>query len=156
MIPPERRDAAVSCWLTPSAIGKLPHGAFDYQHCELWPITDHKPQPNTTVYISGPVTGIPDHNRPKFQRVERMLLSAGCSVFNPMHIEGPLDPLKDEELWVFYMHFCVQALPTCDSIIMLPNWQNSEGAKWEHRIAKMLNLTLFYCPVLNEEDTKRK
>jgi hypothetical protein len=151
MIPLERRDAAVSCWLKPSDLGKTPHGVMDYKECDLWPLGVQTPQPNTMVYISGPVTDMPDLNRPQFRLAQQMLLSAGCSIFNPMHIEGPIDPLKDDALWSYYMHFCVRALPECDSILMLPDWQNSKGAKWEHRIAEMLGLQVFYCPVLEKE-----
>jgi Domain of unknown function (DUF4406) len=147
MIPIERRDAAHACWLKPSDIGKTPHGAMVYQDCELWPLTPHAPERNTIVYISGPVTGIEDNNRPLFMLAQRMLLSAGCSVFNPSHIDGPIDPLKGDDLWAYYMTFCVQALPSCDALLMLPDWQNSRGACEEHRIAKMLKLTIYYAPV---------
>jgi hypothetical protein len=123
---------------------------MDYKSCDLWPLGVQTPQPNTVVYISGPVTGIEDLNRPQFRLAQQMLLSAGCSIFNPMHIEGPIDPLKDDALWSYYMAFCVRALPECDSILMLPDWQNSKGAKWEHRIAEMLGLQVFYSPVLDE------
>jgi hypothetical protein len=152
MIPLERRDAAVSCWLKPSDLGKTPHGSMVYQNCALWPRTPPPkiPQPNTVVYISGPITGIEDSNRPQFALAQRMLLSAGCSIFNPIHIEGPIDPLKDDALWSYYMAFCIRALLECDSILMLPDWQNSKGAKWEHRIAKeVLGLQVFYSPVLD-------
>lgn len=151
MIPLERRDAAVSCWLKPTDLARTPHGAMDYARCDLWPITAHKPQPNTIVYISGPVTDMPESNRPQFAKAQQMLLSAGCSVFNPSHIEGPIDPLKGDELWAYYMHFCVKALPDCDAVLFLPDWQNSKGAKWEHRIAEILRLQVFYSPGLEEE-----
>lgn len=154
MIPAERRDAATACWLKPSALGKMPHGAMSYWECDLWPgkATSYGgPQSNTTVYISGPVTGIDDYNRPAFLLAQRMLLSAGCSVFNPIHIDWPIDPLEGEALWRYFMTYCVQALPSCDSMLMLPDWQNSKGAKEEHRIAKMLGLAIYYSPVLEKE-----
>lgn len=153
MIPTERKNAAAACWLRPSDIGKTPHGAMDYLNCDLWPmLARHQcPQPNTVVYISGPVTGIPEGNRPLFMLAQRMLLSAGCSVFNPSHIDWPVDPLEGDALWQYFMAFCVAAIPLCDSMLMLPNWQNSKGAKEEHRIAKMLGLTIYYSPVLDGE-----
>lgn len=155
MIPIERRDASAACWLKPSDLGKMPHGAMSYWECDLWPIlasgATSRPQPNTTCYISGPVTGIKDFNRPQFLLAQRMLLSAGCSVFNPVHIDWPIDPLKDEALWQYFMHYCVQAIPSCDSLLMLPDWQNSKGAKEEHRIAKMLGLAIYYSPVLEKD-----
>jgi len=152
MIPPERRDAAVSCWLTPSALGKLPHGKMEFQRHALWPITEKKPVAHQVIYISGPVSshGDIEKNKQLFRAAQLMLLSAGCTVFNPIHIEWPIDPLKDESLWSYFMHFCVRAIPECDGILMLPDWQNSEGAKWEHKIAKMLGLSIYYSPVLEE------
>jgi len=156
MIPAERRDAASACWLKPSDLGKMPHGGMNYAQCDLWPNLGKNstefPQPNTTCYISGPVTGIEEFNRPSFLLAQRMLLSAGCSVFNPIHIDWPIDPLEGEALWQYMMHYCVQAIPNCDSLLMLPDWQNSKGAKEEHRIAKMLGLTIYYSPVLDKEN----
>jgi len=153
MIPTERRDAARACWLKPADLEKSPHGSMAYNECDLWPMLPPSqcPQPNTTVYISGPVTGIEEFNRPAFLLAQRMLLSAGCSVFNPIHIDWPIDPLEGEALWKYFMAYCVQALPSCDSLLMLPDWQNSKGAKEEHRIAKMLGLTIYYSPVLEQE-----
>src|SRR5271170_2299906 len=112
MIPIERRDASAACWLKPADLVKTPHGAMDYRNCDLWPMlpATQCPQPNTTVYISGPITGIEENNRPLFMLAQRMLLSAGCSVFNPSHIDGPIDPLEGDALWSYYMSFCVQAL----------------------------------------------
>lgn len=149
MIPLERRDAAVSCWLTPADLGKTPHGKMDFRSCELWPITERKPVAHEVVYISGPVTGKKDLNKPQFTRAQEMLLSAGCTVFNPAHVEGPIDPLTDDALWAYFMHFCVRALPECDAIFLLPDWQNSKGAKWEKKIADMLGLNVYYAPVLD-------
>lgn len=157
MIPSERSNASAACWLKPSDLGKMPHGAMNFYDCDLWSrlplgVSSDAPQPNTTVYISGPVTGIPELNRPQFMLAQRMLLSSGCSVFNPSHIDGPIDPLKGDEMWQYYMHYCVQAIPSCHSMLMLPHWQNSKGAKEEHRIAKMLGLTIYYSPVLDKEN----
>jgi len=135
-------------------LGKMPHGGMEYHECELWPekaTSSGGPQPNTAVYISGPITGIPKLNRLQFMLAQRMLLSAGCTVFNPAHIDGPIDPLTGDSLWSYYMAYCIMAIPLCDSMLMLPDWQNSKGAKEEHRIAKMLGLAIYYSPVLDKE-----
>ena len=62
----------------------------------LWPASNC-PQANEVFYISGILTsgGDPKENRKVFERAQHMLLSAGCPVFNPIHIEWPIDPLKD-------------------------------------------------------------
>jgi hypothetical protein len=152
VIPPERRDAAVSCWLTPADLGKLPHGKMEFATHKLWPITAHKPVAHQVIYISGPVSSAKSLEAAKrvFESAQLMLLSAGCAVFNPIHIEWPIDPLKEEALWQYFMHFCVRAIPECDGILMLPDWQNSEGAKWEHKIAEALGLSIYYSPVPEE------
>lgn len=104
---------------------------------------------HSRIYISGPVTGIPELNKPQFMEAQHFLQTIGFSVWNPQHIPEPEIPLDDpEEVWKWYMHFCVRAIPLCDSMLMLPNWQNSKGAVKEHRIAQMLGLAIYYSPVL--------
>jgi Domain of unknown function (DUF4406) len=153
MIPLERRDAAVSCWLTPADLGKTPHGKVEVTSHPLWPITERKPIAHEVVYISGPV---PEKGRIRsgiveFSWAQVMLLSAGCTVFNPIHIEWPIDPLNGDALERYFMHFCVRALPECDAIFLLPGWQNSQAAKWEKKIADILGLNVYYAPVLEKE-----
>ena len=104
------------------------------------------------VYISGPITGIPNLNRDAFDHEERLLREAGYEVFNPHIITPPSEEqLEDfgrpENVWRYYMRICVGQIPLCDSMRMLPHWQNSKGAVWEHRIASMLGLEITYCPV---------
>lgn len=151
MIPQERKNAADGCWLHPRDLGKLPHGEMDFGECVLWPGPGKSPIPNTRVYISGCVSSYGDlkENKARFILAQGMLLSAGCSIFNPIHIEGPIDPLQGEAMWQYYMYHCVRAIPDCDSMLMLPDWQNSKGAKEEHRIAKMLGLSIYYSPVVD-------
>jgi hypothetical protein len=151
MIPMERDSAAENCWKSFEQLATWDK-MYSPETCTLFPnVGSKKFQQNETIYISGPVTGIPEHNKPKFLLAEKMLLSYGCHVFNPTHIEGPIDPLEGEALWQYYMHFCVRALPECEGILMLPDWQNSKGAKWEHRIAEMLGLAVYYSPVPDHE-----
>lgn len=116
----------------------------------------------TRVYISGPITGLPNLNKDAFDNEERLLKEAGFEVFNPHSISPPSEEEKAEwklehdtglfpepsvRLWQYYMRICVGQIPLCDSMRMLPNWQNSKGAVWEHKIAMMLGLEVTYCPV---------
>jgi hypothetical protein len=57
----------------------------------------------------------------------------------------------DEQIWRYYMRVCVGQIPLCDGMRMLPDWQNSRGSVWEHRIAKMLGLEITYCHVPDVE-----
>lgn len=149
MIPLERDNADEKCWKSHDTIDQWQR-MLEPTRCILFP-NGNAPQANETVYISGPVTGIPEGNKPKFLLAEQMLLSHGCHVFNPTNIEWPIDPLEGEALWRYFMHFCVRNMPECDSVLMLPDWQNSKGAKWEHRIAEMLGLAIYYSPVIEQD-----
>lgn len=146
MIPEERQSADLNCWQFAEQLSD-----WDKMHapkqCALFPHGDVVPQANEVIYISAPITGIKDLNKPQFMLAEKMLLSHGCDIFNPSRIEGPIDPLEGDALWQYYMHFCVRNLPDCSGILLLPNWQNSKGACFEHKIAQTLGLDIFYSPV---------
>lgn len=113
----------------------------------------------TRVYISGPITGAPNLNREAFDKEEQLQREAGHEVFNPHSLPAPSDEERlewiavlgmdrsAEKLWQYYMKLCIVQIPLCDEMRMLPNWQNSKGAVWEHRIAMMLGLKVSYCPV---------
>lgn len=114
----------------------------------------------TRVFISGPISGLPDLNRDAFDLEERLLREAGFATFNPHSLPSPseeeleewtavLGPRRaTEKLWQYYMKLCVSEIPRCDTMRMLPHWQNSKGSVWEHKIAMMLGLEVTYCPVV--------
>jgi hypothetical protein len=157
-IPLERTDADLGCWKVPSELSSMDKLMYP-QHNWLFNKADNAmPQANTLVYISGPIS----HDTPEgvqenlavFTRAQRLLLSMGCDVYNPQHIQGPIDPLNKEAMWQYYMHFCIRALPECDAAFFLPDWQNSKGARWEHKIAELLGLKCFYAHVPDEMETR--
>jgi len=93
------------------------------------------------VFISGPMSGIEDFNRPAFYEAERKLKEAGYSVFNPAWL------LVDEK-WSFddLMHVDLAALSRCDAVYQLPGWEKSVGACCEYQYAiehrhKFISLT---------------
>jgi hypothetical protein len=95
----------------------------------------------TKIYISGPVTGIPDGNKPEFDKIAARLMLAGARYFNPQDILAPPASMTDkEEIWRYYMRRCVKEIPDCTQIWMLPGWERSRGACWERNIAEMLGL----------------
>ena len=91
----------------------------------------------TTVYVSGPMTGIPDHNFPLFKRVTKQLRDSGYVVMCPTEI----NPLHDTS-WLDCMRNDIKALCECDMIFLLPGWENSKGATLEHDIALRLGLKI--------------
>lgn len=87
-----------------------------------------------TVYISGPMTGLPDLNAYEFSFAEARIKSAGMKPVNPHTL---CDPSWD---WQKCMRADVKALCDCDAIFLLQGWEKSNGAQLELHIAHRLGL----------------
>lgn len=93
----------------------------------------------TTLYIAGPMTGLPDLNFPAFHLAAKRLRAQGFEVINPTEIN------PDQHMsWQACMRTDIAALVFCDGIHLLPGWQNSDGATLEHDIALRLGLAITY------------
>jgi hypothetical protein len=103
----------------------------------------------TTVYIAGPMRGVLDFNRKEFDRAEANLIRKGIyNTISPVSLDK-LSGLTDEELSSpkglrQVMKRDLNELCECDAIYMLNNWERSEGATIEHRLAAMLGLFIIY------------
>ena len=107
------------------------------------------------VFISGPMSGIKDFNKPAFDKAEKELTECGFSVFNParMHFD---DTWTHEQI----MKIDLAALAQCDYIYMLDKWYYSKGALQEYHYAnaigvEILPTTYIDCPK-KEEKTKQR
>lgn len=78
----------------------------------------------TVLYLCGPMTGIPDMNRPAFLVSERDLTVAGFIVLNPARLPVGMDPDQ-------YMPICLAMLQQADGVAMLPECHRSDGARLE-------------------------
>ena len=87
-----------------------------------------------TVYISGPMTGLPDLNVYEFSFAEARIKAAGMKPVNPHTL---CDPSWD---WSKCMRADVKALCDCDAIFLLQGWEKSQGAQLELHIAHRLGL----------------
>ena len=87
------------------------------------------------VYIAGPMTGLPDFNYPAFNRAADALRAKGYHVENPA--ANPVPPCGT---WKGYMLMAIAQLITCDTVVLLPGWSGSKGAKVEHQLALDLDL----------------
>lgn len=111
------------------------------------------------VYISGPMTNIPDLNRPAFDAAEKRLTAQGHFVINPHHIselfgtadeigysfqelylledggyateDANADAEEDAKLARSIMDADLAAVRSCDAIYLLHGWESSRGAKKE-------------------------
>lgn len=93
-----------------------------------------------TIYLSGPMTGLPDFNYPKFNEVAASLRAMGHIVYNPAefphHGEFPI-----REAFAEYTAFiCNRA----DTIVLLEGWEKSLGVSAELALAKNCKLEVIH------------
>jgi hypothetical protein len=91
------------------------------------------------IYISGPMTGYPNFNRNAFDEVEKYLISKGKEVVSPVLS----DQISGKLTWKSCMRKSLQKLLHCNSIVMLPGWRESRGAKMERYLAEMLEYVIY-------------
>ncbi|WAH38589.1 DUF4406 domain-containing protein [Alicyclobacillus dauci] len=82
------------------------------------------------IYLSGPMTGLPNFNRDTFNEVATVLRSVGYEVFNPAEVQ------LDNGTWEQYMREDIKGMMDCDRVLLLPGWQKSAGANVENRLAR--------------------
>ncbi|ABM32187.1 DUF4406 domain-containing protein [Paracidovorax citrulli] len=87
------------------------------------------------LYISGPMTGLPDFNRPAFHQAAAELRAAGYQVTNPAEKDTPT-----EAPWIEHMRADVKAMMDCDGVALLDGWSASRGANIEVHLAHGLGL----------------
>ncbi len=91
------------------------------------------------IYIAGPMTGLPELNFPAFNAAAAELRKRGAWVENPAEINAACDIT-----WEDAMRADIPRLMTCDSLYLLPGWQQSRGAAIEHDLAVALKMTITY------------
>jgi len=87
------------------------------------------------VYLSGPMTGFVDYNKPAFFEVEKMLVRRVKAVLNPAR--NPVGLSWEENLIID-----LKAITKVTALVLLPGWQYSKGANREVKRAKELGLKI--------------
>lgn len=91
------------------------------------------------IYLAGPITGIPEYNKPAFDKAAAAWRKAGWEVVNPLE----LDDGDYSQPWHFYLRRDIPHLVTCDAIAILPGSEFSKGARLERHIAEALGMPVF-------------
>lgn len=99
------------------------------------------------VYISGPITGTEDYKE-RFKAAEAELRRAGHVPVNPVTISEKLGKGLPHEA---YMKRDIEWLVSCEGIYMLPNWQNSKGARVEKIVADACGIPEIKVKVLDRK-----
>jgi nucleoside 2-deoxyribosyltransferase len=89
------------------------------------------------IYLSGPMSGLPNFNREQFNAVANVLRSRGFDVFNPAEQRVSGDD------WTLYMRKDICGLMACDIDVLLPNWDTSRGAMIETFLASVLGIPMY-------------
>jgi len=100
------------------------------------------------AYLAGPMRGYPLYNFEQFMGAAAILEHRGIKVLNPaqMDLEIGFDPLTDpfDDIAMHSaMRRDINALLQVDAIILLPKWRESEGARFELGVARMIGLDIF-------------
>lgn len=90
------------------------------------------------IYISGPMSGLPDHNYPAFFAAAEEIREQGHEPVNPA--EGA----PGGWTWAQYMRRDLMLLLTADAVFVLPGWEHSRGARLECVIAHQLKMPVHY------------
>lgn len=93
------------------------------------------------VYLSGPMSGLPELNAPAFHEAEERIQERySCNVINPAftgHLMG-FDRTHEN-----YMEVSLALVRTSSAVVMLPGWENSPGAKAERAEAESRGIPVF-------------
>jgi hypothetical protein len=115
-------------------------------------LTEDKPTDADTedaVYLSGPMTGLPDFNRPAFHAAAAALRAQGYVVINPAEVD-----LGPAATWVDYMRIHLAEIARrVTQVFVLPGWEGSRGAQLEVHVARSLGLPVVPVPAPVDPDT---
>jgi hypothetical protein len=136
-------------------------------------IDDNEP----VIYLSGPMTGLPDFNYPLFHGVAEHFRSEGLTILSPAEVDGGEQVVAHEshcagnstpeactciagakaaKPWQYYMTKAITMQMQANAWAGLPGWFNSRGAKREFDLAVDLRHALYlvkfmpFGPVLEE------
>lgn len=87
------------------------------------------------VFLSGKMTGEPEHGYPVFNAYEKILKGKGYDVINPTSVG-----VHDEWTWADYMKKDLSLLLQADMIALLPGFYSSRGSRQELYLASTLEM----------------
>ena len=90
------------------------------------------------IYLSGPITGKADLNRPAFDQAAAAIVSAGHTAVVPHAI------VSESDSWAAHMKADLHGMLECDAVFMLAGWEGSKGAKVERSVAFVCGMQVLY------------
>jgi hypothetical protein len=99
-----------------------------------------------SVYIAGPMTGLPNYNAEAFNAADDKLTSNGWVVVNPIKRDTetmggvPENAKPGSPKWQECLRRDIMDILGVDAIHLLPGWERSKGATLEMMVAKELGV----------------
>jgi len=98
---------------------------------------------NLLIYISGPMTGLPDYNYPAFNEAAEYIKSLGHNPINPARHPAGLS--YDQ-----YMDYAILDVCCADLVVLLPGFADSKGCKVEVKEAFKNNTSVILLSALGD------
>ena len=89
------------------------------------------------IYISGPISNMPNLNVEAFASAAVLLRSQGWIPVNPHEKD-----IHADATWVEHLRADIPLLLGCKAVYLLKGWQQSKGASLERHIAQELGMTV--------------
>ena len=109
-----------------------------------------RPKRNSTVaYLSGPMTGIEEFNRPAFQKAAQHLRDLGFEVIDPGEgeeydtIEKAALAVSRQKLQMYLSRDIDLIQEMADVVVLMPGWEDSNGCKLEVAVADAVGVPVF-------------
>lgn len=95
------------------------------------------------LYLSGPMSGLPDFNFPAFTAACASLRQHGYTVRSPHEKDG--EGQAGDAAYIEYLRADISLLLECrGGIVLLPGWPRSKGATLELSIALGLKMPVWF------------
>ena len=91
------------------------------------------------LYLSGPMTGLPEFNFPAFRAEAERLRALGYAVTNPAEINT-----DTTTPWQECLRQDLREMLDCDAIALMPGWEQSRGANLELHVAHRVGMQILF------------
>lgn len=105
-----------------------------------------------TVYVAGPMNGLPQHNFPAFHTEAGRLRALGYRVLSPAEKAGEQAAIeaaehgpefRETQTYKDFLKADLRMVLDSDAIQLLPGWENSRGAQLEVHVARAVGIEVW-------------
>lgn len=106
--------------------------------------TEEDSMNHMAIYVSGPMSNMPENGHPPFHKASAHLRKLGYTVISPAEMEKiHPTPLEWQEYMRHDLAILTQFYPRIERIVLLEGWSSSKGAQIEAFIGHTLGIPLY-------------